>query len=653
MSSPYHILAKKSIYWLIVALVLFWLTSIAAARTPADPNYSWQSSFYEQIGLPTAWDHTVGSKRVVVAVIDIGVDITHLDLIANIWRNQAEIPTNGIDDDNNGYIDDINGWNFVEGNNQVGVPDISQIEDPEVVSHGTMASGLIGAVGGNGLFGVGLNWQVSLMPLRAISNSGSGSFANVVEAVNYAVDNGADIINLSVVGYASSTKLEKSLLRAYNQGVLVVAAAGNQGLSGLADLDLHPYYPVCSDKAYPDNFILGVTSVDKHDKLSIFSSYGSCVDISAPGENINSTLYYQPEHDLNNRFGGNLFGTSFSVPLVAGAGALLKSIVPSWGAPEITASLLANSDQLVQLNPSFVKQMGVGRLNIGQAVKAALASDSFLFDSLSNLYYFTGSELYNYDQSREQYYFIDRVRDAQLVDMAMADVDDNNLVEGVLLIKRGIYYYVRIISQTGSFIREFALTEDVQSRTGYSKIEVVKSGLVLEKNKSGQRSLVNYNFMGTRLSETQLADGYNWAVGKTSEIVLANLINNQLILTSLDWQGKELSSWSLAGVQKLYDLKVGDVRRGDREEQAVLVRSGDEVKLLVVDLPSQSWMANSLGKYKSGDNWRLLVGPYGGVVLPYELRGGKFSVLKEGSSWIGEVELDQMVKREYKMIRVF
>lgn len=653
MFSPYHILAKRSIYWLVVALVLSWLTSTAVARTPTDPDYGLQSSFYEQIGLPTAWDYTLGSSRVVVAVIDIGVDITHPDLVANIWRNQVEIPANGIDDDNNGYIDDVNGWNFVEGNNQVGVPNINQIEDPEVVSHGTVASGLIGAVGDNSLFGVGLNWQVRIMPLRAISNSGGGSFASVTKAVNYAVDNGADIINLSVVGYASNANLEKSLLRAYNHGVLVVAAAGNRGLSGLADLDIYPYYPICSDKAHSANFILGVTSVDKNDKLSVFSNYGSCVDMSAPGENINSTLYYQPEYGFNNKFGGKLSGTSFSAPLVAGAGALLKSIVPSWGAKEITNSLLANSDRVGNLNPLFVNQIGVGRLNIGKAVKAAMADDSFLVDSLSNLYYFTGGELYNYNQSKDRYYFLDRVSDGQLIDVAMADINDDNLIEGILLIKRDTYYYVRIISQAGSFIREFALAGGDEGEVGYNQIETGKIGLVLEKNKLGQRSLVNYNFNGRQLGEVGLSFGYRWAMGKTGTLVLAKITDSRLVLKSLDWQGQERNSWSLAGVQQLYDLKVGDVRQGDREEQAVLVRSGHEVKLLVVDLPSESWLANSLGKYKGGDDWRLLVGPYGGVVLPYELKGGKFTALKDGSSWLGEVELDQMVKREYKTTRVF
>lgn len=656
MSPPYHILAKKSIHWLITALVLFCLTSVAAARTPTDPNYSLQSSFYQQVGLPIAWDYTVGSDQVVVAVIDIGVDITHPDLVKNIWRNPNEAPANGVDDDHNGYIDDLNGWNFVEGNNQVGVPNAAAIEDSEIVSHGTMAAGLIGAVGGNSLFGAGMNWRVRIMPLRAISNSGGGSFANVVEAVNYAVDNGADIISLSVVGHASSINLEKSLLRAYNRGVLVVVAAGNQGLTGLADLDIYPNYPVCSDRTYDVNFIIGVTSVDKKDKLSAFSNYGSCVDLSAPGEKINSTLYYQPADGFVDRFGGNLSGTSFSAPFVAGAGALLKSLVPSWGAKEITKSLLSNSDRIDNLNPLFTNQLGAGRLNIGQAARAAMTDDAFLADSINSLYYFTGVELRNYSLNKSGSSFIDRVSDAKLIDIAMADIDDDKLVEGILLIKRDAYYYARIIGHDGSFIREFALAGDEEGATDYyNKLEVVKAGFALEKNKSGRRSLVNYDFDGRRLRELPLANGYYWAIDKSGDdIILAKVINNQLTLKNFDWQASEQHSWSLSGVQKLYDLQVGDVRQGGRREQAVLARSGNEIKLFVIDLPSGSWLASSIEKYNWRDDWRLLVGPYGGVVLPYELKGGKFTALKEGSGWLKEVELEKVSQsREYKLTRVF
>ena len=361
--------------FLVMALLLY-PSIFVQARTPNDPKYSLQEPFYKQIGAPAAWDFTIGANNVVVAVIDTGVDINHDDLKNNIWKNKKEIPDNGLDDDENGFIDDIHGWNFVENNNDAGISVISVGDDSGAVSHGTILAGLIGAAGDNNFLGTGLNWHIKIMPLRAIDSDGNGSLNVVVKAINYAVNNGASIINISFVGDVNSFNLQESLFNARKKGVLVVAAAGNNRNDGTGDDDLskHKKYPICVDFENSENWILGVTSVDKNDKLSDFTNYGACVDISVPGENIYSGQRYAPEYGYLKNFGGQWSGSSFSAPLAAGGAALVKSVRPDWGAKEIILDLLASADDIDSLNPGFAGQIGYGRLNVGRAVAMALES---------------------------------------------------------------------------------------------------------------------------------------------------------------------------------------------------------------------------------------------------------------------------------------
>lgn len=339
-----------------------------AAILPDDPDISQQWAL-QAIGAPSAWETLADASSVVVAVLDSGVDITNPDLADNIWSNKKEIPGNGTDDDNNGYIDDVNGWNFIEDSNDPR-PQITAGATPTGLNHGTVISGIIGARGNNTLAGSGVAWNASIMAVRVLDSTGSGNTITVAKGIQYAVAAGAKIINLSFVGSGSSPTLAETIKSARSAGVLVIAAAGNENI----DLDSDPQYPVC----YPE--VLGVASVDQNMQKSSFSNYGSCVDISAPGENIYSTLFYQPAEGYEQISSDGWYGTSVASPFVAGAAALLSATTAGLSPEEIENLLKQKALDLDPTNSGFSGDLGTGQLFIETLLsqikaKQAMASD--------------------------------------------------------------------------------------------------------------------------------------------------------------------------------------------------------------------------------------------------------------------------------------
>ena len=373
--------AKLIVFTGIIALmpVFVW------AQTPNDP-FAKQWS-YKDVKVYKAWDYVTGSREVVVAVIDNGFDTFHPDLRANAWKNEDEISGNGIDDDKNGYIDDVWGWNFLaddfngdgkvddkeeKGNNRPR-PDVTNLNDRQradmTFNHGTLVAGLIGAVGNNKADGAGINWKVKLMNLKVVGNTGSGESSQLPGAIRYAVDNGADVINVSMVSYHSAL-LDEAVKYAYDNKVVIVAAAGNnsQVLNG------DGLYPICSDSGSNNQMVLGVSAIDESHHITKFSNVGSdCIDITAPGENISSTIRFSPKNGLKDRYGGGWSGTSFAAPLVSGAAALIKSIQPSWGPIEIYEAILSTVHHTVgQDEEVYAHLFGQGMLQIDKAIEYAM-----------------------------------------------------------------------------------------------------------------------------------------------------------------------------------------------------------------------------------------------------------------------------------------
>ena len=267
---------KKRILLISIAGILTpAIVLLSAAIEPNDAFYSGQFNYLNQMRIPQSWNATTGSQDVIIAVIDSGVDMDHPDIISNMWFNKGEKALNGLDDDNNGYVDDLNGWDFLEG---VSDPHPKFGDDFSFggAIHGTAVAGIAAASTNNALGIAGVCWQCKIMALRALDASGEGNTEKIASAIDYAIANGADIINMSFVGGVDDGLMSVAVERAYKAGVILVAAVGNDAdQSGvfLGDLDFRPLYPVCSDGGPGENHVLGVGSVDSSSAKSVFSNY--------------------------------------------------------------------------------------------------------------------------------------------------------------------------------------------------------------------------------------------------------------------------------------------------------------------------------------------------------------------------------------------
>ncbi len=307
---------------------------VHADVVPDDPRYGslWA---LRNIDAEPAWDISTGSRQILVGVIDTGIDYLHPDLAANIWANPGEIAANGIDDDGNGFIDDVHGWDFV---NDDGDP----MDDH---GHGTHVAGTIGAVGNNGVGVAGVNWEVSLAALKFIDAGGYGATSDAIAAVEYATLIGARITNNSWGGVAFSRALLDAIYAAGAAGGLFVASAGNDGSNN----DLYPHYPSSYDAAN----IISVAATDYKDAKAGFSNYGATtVDLGAPGVNILSTI--------PNRLYGSWDGTSMAAPHVSGVAALALSVVPDLPVGALKSLILEQAEPIPSMAGITVTG---GRLN--------------------------------------------------------------------------------------------------------------------------------------------------------------------------------------------------------------------------------------------------------------------------------------------------
>jgi hypothetical protein len=290
----------------------------------------------DKINTPDAWDYTTGSSEIIIAPIDNGVDWDHIDILPNIWTNSDEIPGNGVDDDLNGFVDDVNGWDFVDNDNDpywAWVP---------VLHHGTYIAGLAGAATNNNEGIASAGWNCKQMILRTINYTAGFDYKKTAKSIEYATDNGADIITISFGQYDPfvTTEFVVALDYAYSQGVLILGGAGN-------DNSNNQYYPA----AYTN--VTAVGGTDQNDQRYIQganagSNYGDWVEIAAPMVNLKTTAITD---DGGPPYISNAQGTSYSTPIVGGVSCLIKSKNPD---------LINNDIRFILFNNAFDVGAGQG-----------------------------------------------------------------------------------------------------------------------------------------------------------------------------------------------------------------------------------------------------------------------------------------------------
>lgn len=417
----------------------------ALAITPNDPMYGTFTDkkgyihtpfALQRLGAPNVWDVTTGSQTI-IANIDTGYALNHEDLKNQWYQNpgengvatiaqdahgntckpDADESANACDDDNNGYVDDWRGWNFygkytptatpcsltglgtyIPNNNPMAGTagdDIAYKEnrdchcidngDPfNAVSHGTSSAGIIGATSNNSIGIATLNWSVKIMPLQALGDDGSGWTSKIVSAIYYAVDNGANIINMSLGGPENDPALRAAIDYAYNHNVIVVAAAGNCGTGKESGCDPTKR----GEMGYPalNNHVIAVGATDKNDVRASFSSYGPGLDIVAPGYGeLVAPLIDRPVDTATNKpsidpltfnytgaYSAGLAGTSFASPYVANLVSLIKSVKPSYSVDDVTAILDGSATKLSGMNGAlYTQQYGHGLANATAVVNIA------------------------------------------------------------------------------------------------------------------------------------------------------------------------------------------------------------------------------------------------------------------------------------------
>ncbi len=318
-----------------------------------------------------AWDISKGSEHVVIAIIDDSFLLTHPDLKDNIWINQDEIPNNGIDDDHNGYIDDYQGWDCVDNDNDPNPP-----ANTGYHGHGTAMAGCASAATDNGIGISGMGFNTQVMPLKTKEdiidplspNTSSGPASNV--AVQYAIDNGADIISMSYGHTIGSPTSQLLINEAHSRGIVIIAGAGNNGMQ-------IPFYPAALDN------VISVTGTDNLDYISFFSNYHATVDLSAPAQSIYSTAHMP---DLTPNY-WPASGTSNSAPIVAGIAALMLSVNPCLTPDEVEAMLKATAVNIDGRNSWATGLIGAGRVDAKAAVamtlQTATPSANFSVDDLN------------------------------------------------------------------------------------------------------------------------------------------------------------------------------------------------------------------------------------------------------------------------------
>ncbi|MBN2092007.1 S8 family serine peptidase [candidate division KSB1 bacterium] len=338
---------------------LYWVKTRAI---PNDEYYN-RLGHLTQIMAPKAWDVVKGVPNVLIAVIDTGVDWDHPDLAPSIWRNDEEV-LNNKDDDGNGYIDDLRGWDFVVNSQNDAAPgedgSVADNDPMDFDGHGTHCAGLAAAATNNEIGVASISWGCSIMPVRVAyqnkEGNGVGNPIWIKDAFKYAADKGATVISYSMGGGGGGQFMKDAARYAFQKDVIIVHSAGNDNVEvSTDDLDEEPY-------------VITVAAVDAQDRKAYYSSYGDWITLSAPGGNNAPGLY---STYFNDRY-IYASGTSMAAPVTAGLVGLVKSLHPAWTAAQLIYQVVETADNIDNLNPTYAGKLGKGRINAFRAVSETI-----------------------------------------------------------------------------------------------------------------------------------------------------------------------------------------------------------------------------------------------------------------------------------------
>jgi len=550
MAGVFFLKKKRNFIAFLVVVFLLSSLSFANAFTSKDPFIKEQTYLDAIHAVPT----TTGAETV-VAVLDAGFDLNHEDLQGRYWKNKNETVNDRKDNDHNGYDDDVNGWDFV-GNDNDPSPDLSQGGSDSVISHGTLMAGIIAANTNNGIGIAGIVPHVKIMPLRILDSRGKGNTNDVREAIEYAVNNGASVINISFTSTKPDEKLQQTIDWAMKQGVVVVAAVGNEGI----DTSKTPVYPACY-KGSQDNKVIGVGSVDENNKRASFSNFGkTCVDVAAPGTGIFGLVYHNENDFLYiTSYGSPWEGTSMSAPMVSAVAAELKSLYPSLTPAKIRSAIMLSASPITGTVSEKV-ELGAGILNMAQAISIAsqLASGPII-DRInatpSNLIAVSegvGTEplvkLFDANGNLKSVFFAYAKGFKGGVNVALGDINGDGKDEVVTVPGKGGGPHVRIFDQSGKLLGQF-FAFDTWTRNGLfvSVGDVNNDGtdeIVLTQETGGTGQVRVFNQKGYLLSSL-------YPFGRTS-------VPMHVAIGNLDDDTAQEIAVTLGGKQKTNRVKVFD-----------------------------------------------------------------------------------------------
>ncbi len=516
---------------------------------PNDPDYNLQW-YFTPINARDFWikesllrEQENNHIRPVIAILDTGVDLNHPDLKNNIWINKKEIDGNGIDDDKNGYIDDINGWNFVENNSDPN-PVVSPYYDQSAVKHGTIVAGISAAVTNNGQGIAGMSRFAQIMALRVLDSDGTGDVYSVIRAIDYSIRNKADLINMSFVGDTYSQGLYDAIKRAYDSGILVVAAAGNTdpNANGV-DLDKVRHYPVCYDGPNGENMVIGVASLDRSLKKSKFSNYGSCIDLVAPGEEFYSTQVYDSNvFGFNRYYGGYWSGTSVSAPLVSGTLATIKALRPNLRPDQIRDLVLNNTIDIYPYNKEYQGKLGSGMLDSTKALEGVLDKKSEVVGDLKNSSYIVAGlglgshpqlKILRPDGSVFKAFYAYNPNFSGLISVAVGDVTGDGKQEIITAPGPGGGPHIRIFNIEGQPISQFfAWQESFRGGVNVAVGDVTGDGkreIIVGLGSGAQPEVKVFDYKGRLISsflayDEKFRGGVKVAVGDVNKNKIAEIV---------------------------------------------------------------------------------------------------------------------------------